>query len=74
MKINEIYNKLVGDSYVFSKELTESLFEIVYAQYLKSEFADIDSGRRDFCRKRDTYELIANKVPKYLKANIDKLF
>jgi|GEM_PF-2755336 AIPR protein. len=74
IKLNDIYRLLISSNYEFDKNITEQIFDIVYKEYDKSEFTQENSGQRDFCKKKDTYDIVSAKIPKYLQNQINESF
>lgn len=74
LKLNELFKRLTGKSFEFNESPIKQLFDIAYKKYEKSKFVDVDSGQRDFFKHKDTYNLISEAVPSYLKNEIKTLF
>ena len=74
LKLNELFKKLNSKSFEFNESPVKQLFDIIYKKYEKSKFVDVDSGQRDFFKHKDTYKVVSESVPAYLKREIENLF
>ena len=78
VKINSseraIADKLKSKKWEFSPKLFHELFDILYELYKKSELYLVNSGQRDFFKRKDTYDLFKGKVKKSSCNELKSLF
>jgi hypothetical protein len=78
LKMKVIYMKMEKlepyNSFEFDDSVVKQILDIAFRKFSRWERRETGSAQRDFFKKKDTYEIVSDSMPKYLRSQIKELF